>query len=91
MIDIRGPHVALVHTYYMCQTNGFEKKDKDHWSLPQLKTNLWVITSWWPSVTIGVSHYGFAIYFLKYLKAKEELWKLKYFTMQNYINFQKIV
>jgi hypothetical protein len=25
----------------------------------------------------------------KYLKAKEELWKLKYFTMQKY-NFQKI-
>jgi hypothetical protein len=25
-----------------------------------------------------------------YLKAKEELWKLKYFTMQKYINLQKI-
>jgi hypothetical protein len=25
----------------------------------------------------------------KYLKAKEELWKLKYFTMQKYINLQK--
>jgi hypothetical protein len=24
-----------------------------------------------------------------YLKAKEELWKLKYFTMQNYIIFKK--
>jgi hypothetical protein len=34
----------------------------------------------------GVSHYGFAIYIKKYLKAKEELWKLKYFTMQKYIN-----
>jgi deoxycytidylate deaminase len=29
-----------------------------------------------------------AIYIEKYLKAKEELWKLKYFTMQKY-NFQK--
>jgi hypothetical protein len=34
----------------------------------------------------GVSHYGLAIYIKKYLKAKEELWKLKYFTMQKYIN-----
>jgi hypothetical protein len=28
----------------------------------------------------GVSHSGLAIYIKKYLKAKEELWKLKYFT-----------
>jgi hypothetical protein len=34
-----------------------------------------------------VSHCGLAIY-LKYLKAKEELWKFKYFTMQKY-NLQK--
>jgi hypothetical protein len=33
---------------------------------------------------------GLAIYIKKYLKAKEELWKLKYFTMQKY-NFQKIL
>jgi hypothetical protein len=32
-----------------------------------------------------VSHHGLAIYIKKYLKAKEEeLWKLKYFTMQKY-------
>jgi hypothetical protein len=31
--------------------------------------------------TRGVSHCGLAIYIKKYLKAKEELWKLKYFTM----------
>jgi hypothetical protein len=36
-----------------------------------------------------VSHYGLAIYIKKYLKAKEELWKLKYFTMQKY-NLPKI-
>jgi hypothetical protein len=36
-----------------------------------------------------VSHYGLAIYIKMYLKAKEELWKLKYFTMQNY-NLKKI-
>jgi hypothetical protein len=28
---------------------------------------------------VGVSHYGLAIYMKKYLQAKEELWKLKYF------------
>jgi hypothetical protein len=31
-----------------------------------------------------VSHCGLAIYIKKYLKAEEELWKLKYFTMQKY-------
>jgi hypothetical protein len=30
----------------------------------------------------GVSHCGLAIYIKKYLMAKEELWKLKYFTIQ---------
>ncbi len=29
-----------------------------------------------------VSHYGFAINIKKYLRAKNELWKFKYFTMQ---------
>jgi hypothetical protein len=38
----------------------------------------------------GVSHCGLAIYIKKYLKAKEELWKLKYFTMQK-CNLQKIL
>jgi hypothetical protein len=40
--------------------------------------------------TRGVSHCGLAIYMKRYLKAKEELWKLKYFTMQKYI-LQKIL
>jgi len=31
-----------------------------------------------------VSHCGLAIYIKKYLKAKEELWKFEYFTMQKY-------
>jgi hypothetical protein len=35
-----------------------------------------------------VSHYGLAISIKKYFKAKEELWKFKYFTMQKY-NLQK--
>ncbi len=35
--------------------------------------------------TRGMSHFGLTIYIKKYLKAKEEeLWKLKYFTMQKY-------
>jgi hypothetical protein len=35
--------------------------------------------------TKGVSHCGLAIYIKKsYLKAKEELWKFKYFTTQKY-------
>jgi hypothetical protein len=43
-------------------------------------------TTW----TRGVSHNGLAIYIEKYLKPKEELWKLKYFTMQKY-NLQNIL
>jgi hypothetical protein len=39
--------------------------------------------------TRGVSHHdGLAIYIKKCLKAKENLWKFKYFTMQKY-NLQK--
>jgi hypothetical protein len=41
--------------------------------------------------TRGVSHSGLATYIKKDLKAKqEELWKLKYFTIQKY-NLQKIL
>jgi len=36
------------------------------------------------NLTRGVAHCGLAIYIKKYLKAKEELRKLKYFTMQKY-------
>ncbi len=39
----------------------------------------------------GVSLCDLAIYIKKYVKAKEELWKLKYFTLQKYINLQKIL
>jgi hypothetical protein len=31
--------------------------------------------------TRGVPHRGIAIYIKKYIKAKEELWKFKYFTV----------
>jgi hypothetical protein len=34
--------------------------------------------------TWGVSHCGLAIYIKKYLKAKRDLWKLKYFNMQKF-------
>jgi len=40
--------------------------------------------------TRGVSHCGLAIYMKKYLISKEELWKLKYFTIPKY-NHQKIL
>jgi hypothetical protein len=36
------------------------------------------------NTTRSVSHCDLAIYIRKYLKAKEELWKFKYFTMQKY-------
>jgi hypothetical protein len=39
----------------------------------------------------GVSHCGLAIYIKKYLKAKEELRKLKHFTMQKLYNLQKVL
>ncbi len=39
----------------------------------------------WNSINKGVCHtVALPIYIKKYLKAKEELWKLKYFTMQKY-------
>jgi hypothetical protein len=42
------------------------------------------------STTRGALHCGLPICIKKYLKAKEKLWKLKYFTMQKY-NLQKIL
>jgi hypothetical protein len=41
--------------------------------------------------TMGVSHCGLAIYIKKHLKAKEELWKLKYFSPCKNIIFEKIL
>jgi hypothetical protein len=43
-----------------------------------------------PKSTRGVSHRGLATYIKKYIKAKNELWKLKYFTMPEY-NLQKML
>jgi hypothetical protein len=37
-----------------------------------------------PIITRGVSHCGLAICIKMYLKAKEKLWKFKYFTMQKH-------
>jgi len=39
--------------------------------------------------TRGESHCGLAIHIKKYIKAKEDLWKLKYITMKKY-NLRKI-
>jgi hypothetical protein len=41
-------------------------------------------------LTKGVSYCGLGIYIKMYLKAKEGLWKGKYFTMQKY-NLQNIL
>jgi len=41
-----------------------------------------LVSHMYATTTRGVSHCGLGIYIKKYLKAKEELWKLKYFTMQ---------
>jgi hypothetical protein len=38
-----------------------------------------------------VSHWGLAIYIKKYLKAKEELWKLKYNLQKNPLKETKIL
>jgi hypothetical protein len=40
-------------------------------------------------ITRGMSHCGLAIYIKKYLKAKEELWKLKYISPCKTIIFKK--
>jgi hypothetical protein len=42
-----------------------------------------------PHEARGESHCGLAIYNKKYLKANEDSWKLKYFSMQKYIIFKK--
>jgi hypothetical protein len=39
--------------------------------------------------TRGMSHFGLAIYIKTYVKAKEELWKLKIFQTSKNIVFQK--
>ncbi len=49
------------------------------------KKNLWWSKSDKHLKTRGVSRCGLATYIKKYLNAKEELWKLKYFTMQKII------
>jgi len=61
--------------------------------------DLGVPMAWWSIGCAGcasrrtsghASHGGLAIYIKKYLKAKEEeLWKLKYFTMQKYTKSSK--
>jgi hypothetical protein len=55
------------------------------WASPPL---MWFSVNHAACIIRGASHCGLAICIKKYLKAKEELWKLKYFTMQTY-NLQK--
>jgi hypothetical protein len=50
--------------------------------LISMSFSFWEVHGTIPILTrAGVSHYGLAIYIKTYLKAKEELWKLKYFTI----------
>jgi hypothetical protein len=59
---------------------------------------MWIPNKWFLNLisnnhnkaTVCHTTSAFAIYMKKYLKAKEELWKLKCFTMQKY-NVQKIL
>jgi len=54
------------------------------------KANKGCVTLWPFPFTLKVGgNRRICIQFFKYLKAKEELWKLKYFTMQKCINLQK--
>jgi hypothetical protein len=57
---------------------------EQHFSYPSIshKQEHEIIKSQNLLITRGVSLRGLAIYSKKYVKAKEELWKLKYFTMQ---------
>jgi hypothetical protein len=46
--------------------------------------------TYFQGATMGASQCGLAIYIKRYLKAKEELWKLKYFTNAKiYLTFKK--
>jgi hypothetical protein len=69
----------LISPHWGKKTLGTQNICKGKEKIQQLQSN-----------TRGVSHCGLAIYIKKYIKAKEEFWKLKYFTMQKY-NLQKIL
>jgi hypothetical protein len=81
----------LPYTFYCCSSSKmlmiFEKHNCFKVLLNLRLFNLLIMLTekkdW--ELTRGVSCCGLAIYIKKYLKAKEELWKLKYFTMQNII------
>ncbi len=72
-----------------CQVQ-FKSQSICHPNGESTKLTTMTVVTFWESKTRGVSHSGLAIYIKRYLKAKEELWKLKYPTMQKY-NLQKIL
>jgi hypothetical protein len=63
-----------VHPYSSRALQRYQELDMKHPSLGNFSLTK-------QNKTRGVSYCGLAIYINKYLKAKEELWKLKYFTM----------
>ncbi len=73
-----------IYIYIMTFMNHIHSQ---HWLLQSCQQQQ-VVSRWVQKATRGVSHCGLAIYSKIYLKAKEELLKLKYFTMQKY-NLQK--
>jgi len=82
-IDLRDI-TQIVYIYIMTFMNHIHSQ---HWLL-QSGQQQQVVSRWVQKATRGVSHCGLAIYSKIYLKAKEELLKLKYFTMQKY-NLQR--
>jgi hypothetical protein len=79
-----GCNIRAISSFLVCTTLCGKKKQ---WcgSAGPLMACHFSITYVLPMSTRGMSHGGLAIYIKKYLKAKEELWKFKYFTMQNKI------
>ncbi len=98
------PFVSMVQTHYFLRWSWHEHELLVH-NIPNLCTDCWshgicpictTTTSTRKTITNKdkgcVSHCGFTISIKKHFKAKEEeeeLWKLKYFTMQKNIIFKK--
>jgi hypothetical protein len=88
--------VSIINSFYDIATNSLKpSRCTPTWQelSEDTKSAAWSVMVWEISArrkkqkqkqnkTRGVSRCGLAIYFKKDLKAKKELWKLKYFTMQ---------
>jgi len=94
MQKLFNKNCSLPYTFYCCSSSKmltiFEKHNcfKGLLNLRLFILLIMLIEKKDPELTRGVSRRGLAIYIKKYLKAKEELWKFKYFIMQK-CNLQK--